>query len=95
MPDDADAALLKLKRASAFIKGPSGTGTGYLLAPQRIGTALHVVKDWAAEECYPVVLGNGPTVNARLLAQDPATDAAVLEFKEVVDIEPLPVADSL
>lgn len=96
MPDVADAALLKLKRASAFIKGPSGTGTGYLVAPQRIGTALHVVNDWAAEERYPVVLGNGgPTVNARLLAQDPATDAAVLEFKEVVDIEPLPVADSL
>ena len=56
VPDDF---LARLKRACVFISGPDGTGTGYLVAPQRIGTALHVVKSWQGGQRYPVVIGIG------------------------------------
>ena len=88
--------LPRLKETCAFITGPDGTGTGYLIAPQRLATALHVVKSWRAGDRFPVVVGvGGPTVQARLLKADEANDAAVLAFDGNVSAAPLPVADSL
>ncbi|HEX6707610.1 MAG TPA: TIR domain-containing protein [Albitalea sp.] len=88
--------LVRLKRASVFISGPDGTGTGYLVAPKRIGTALHVVQSWQPGERHAVIVGvGGPTCQATLLKSDPATDAAVLAFDESIDVEPLAVAGDL
>src|SRR5262249_50699477 len=78
-----------------WISGPDGTGTGYLLAPGRIGTAHHVVKSWGSE-LHDVVVGvGGPKRKARLLKSDPQADAAVLAIGEPVDAEPLPIAGGL
>ena len=96
MPDPAIDSLNRLKETCAFISGPDGTGTGYLIAPRRLATALHVVKSWRAEERHPVTVGvGGPTVQAYLLKSDETNDAAVLAFDENVSAQPLPVAETL
>jgi tetratricopeptide (TPR) repeat protein len=96
VPEVTDDALLRLKQACVFITGPDGTGTGYLVAPQRIATALHVVKSWKAGQRFQVIVGvGGPACQATLLKSDPATDSAVLGFDENVDVAPLPIADGL
>ena len=96
MPEATDDVLVRLKETCAFISGPDGTGTGYLVAPQRIATALHVVRSWQAGQKFPVIVGvDGPTCQASLLKSDPATDAAVLGFEEDVGAAPLPIADGL
>lgn len=91
-----DDVLVRLKQTCVFISGPDGTGAGYLVAPQRIATALHVVRSWQAGQRFPVIVGvGGPICQASLLKADPATDSAVLGFDEKVDVLPLPIADGL
>jgi tetratricopeptide (TPR) repeat protein len=93
---DTRDSLARLKETCVFIHGPDGSGSGYLVAPQRIGTALHVVRSWQKGQTFPVMIGvNGPTCHAFLLNSDPATDCAVLGFKEAIQAAPLPVAKPL
>lgn len=96
MPNATDDSLYRLKQTCVAIVGPDGSGTGYLIAPQRIATALHVVRSWQPGQRFPVVVGvGGPSCSATLLRSDPTTDAAVLSFDEQLDVTPLPVADGL
>ncbi len=96
MADDNNNVLVRLKQTCVFISGPDGTGTGYLVAPQRIATALHVVKSWQPGQRFPVIVGAGGTVcHASLVKSDPTTDAALLSFEETVDVVPMPIADGL
>ena len=44
----------RLRETCTQITGPDGVGTGYLIAPRRLATALHVVKSWRYGEQYPV-----------------------------------------
>jgi tetratricopeptide (TPR) repeat protein len=84
-----------LKQATVFIHGPDGNGTGYLIAPGRIGTAHHVVKSWAEGEIHEVLVGSEPqrqVCRARLLKTDVSHDAALLGFDETINNLPLPVA---
>ncbi|MEX3846240.1 TIR domain-containing protein [Paraburkholderia sp. BR10879] len=88
--------LSRLKETCVFIRGPDGSGTGYLVAPQRIGTALHVVRSWQKGQFFPVMIGvNGQMRQAYLIKSDSATDSAVLGFDEPIDVVPLPVAQPL
>lgn len=89
--------LSRLTETCARISGPDGTGTGYLVAPNRLATALHVVKSWRKDQQFPVVVGlDGPICQARLLKADPAHDAAILEIVEgKLAVDPLPLADRL
>ena len=96
MPDTTDNVLVQLKQTCVFISGSDGSGTGYLIAPQRIATALHVVKSWEDGQRYPVIVGvGGPTCQAILLKSDPLTDSAVLGFDEKVNIIPMPITDGI
>src|SRR5215510_2455692 len=93
MPVDV---LDRLKETCAYISGPDGTGTGYLVAPNRLATALHVVKSWREGQRFPLVVGcNGASCQARLLKADPDTDAAILAIEGDVTAAPLPLADRL
>jgi tetratricopeptide (TPR) repeat protein len=96
MPGTTDDLLVRLKQTCVYISSPNGSGTGYLIAPQRIGTALHVVKSWEDGQRYPVVLGvGGPTCQAKLLKSDPLTDSAIIGFDETVNIVPMPITDGI
>ncbi|MBM4260758.1 MAG: TIR domain-containing protein [Deltaproteobacteria bacterium] len=96
MAEVAADLLTRLKQTCVFISGPDGTGTGYLIAPQRIATALHVVKSWQPGQRYPVIVGvGGPTCRATLLKSDLASDSAVLGFDESLAVAPLPIAHGL
>jgi tetratricopeptide (TPR) repeat protein len=96
MPDTVPDVLNRLKETCAFISGPDGTGTGYLIAPQRLATALHVVKSWREGERHPVVVGiDGQPCEARVIHRDPASDAAVLAFEGHITAAPLPLAKAL
>ncbi|MFT4101244.1 MAG: TIR domain-containing protein [Burkholderiaceae bacterium] len=96
MPDDA---LDRLRQACVYIRSPDGSsGSGYLIAPQRVGTAEHVVRSWQPGQGYDVLVGTGAdrrTCKARLLKSDPARDAAVLTLDEALPATPLPVAKRL
>ena len=95
MSDPIDI-LARIQQTCVFIKGPDGTGSGYLVAPQRIGTAAHVVKSWQEGQSYEVTVGvNGTVCRARLLKVDHETDAAVLAFDEPLAVSPLPIAKKL
>ena len=86
----------RLRETCAQIAGPDGVGTGYLIAPRRLGTALHVVKSWKDGEQYPVTVGQqGPSVRARVLKRDTVTDAAILELDGDVAAQPLPMTEEL
>jgi tetratricopeptide (TPR) repeat protein len=92
-------ALEGLREATVFIRSPDGsTGSGYLIAPRRIGTALHVVKACLDGATCEVLIGAGINrlrCQAKVLQCDAAADAAVLGFDEMGDFKPLPVARSL
>jgi tetratricopeptide (TPR) repeat protein len=93
-PNDFD----RLKQASVFIRGSNGTiGTGYLVAPDRVATAWHVVSSWEKDESLPVLIGINPraTRKARVVKADDAADAALLELDSAVDHAPLPLATGL
>jgi hypothetical protein len=88
----------RLKQASVFIRSPDGsTGSGYLVTPDRVATAWHVVSSWAPDEPQSVVIGVAPRSvrKARLLASDKGVDAALLALETPVDNEPLPLATGL
>ena len=88
----------RLKQACVFITSPDGsTGSGYLVAPQRIGTAEHVVRSWQEGRSYPVLVGveEKTSCQARLLKIDKECDAAVLAFDEPLAVLPLPIAAGL
>ena len=91
--------LMRLKETCAYIRSPDGsTGSGYLVAPGRIGTAEHVVRSWTDGQMVEVAIGTGPTrrnCRARVLRRDKIHDAAVLEIVDAFDVQPLPVANQL
>lgn len=105
MPADAGERLPtdtlgRLKATCVHLRNPDDgrSGTGYLVAPQRIGTAEHVVRGWPMDRPVDVAVGVGPArraCKARLLRVDAEHDAAVLVVEEPIDVEPLPVADAL
>lgn len=89
----------RLKQTCVYIRSPDGSsGSGYLVAPGRIGTAEHVVRSWAAGQVVEVLVGTEPTrhtCRARLLRCDAKADAAVLEIIDHLDVQALPVANRL
>jgi len=94
----ATDAFMRLKQASVFIRSSDGsTGSGYLVTPDRVATAWHVVSSWEKGEAQLVVIGSNPRSvrTARLVKADKAADAAVLALDEAVDNEPLPLAIGL
>ena len=86
----------RLKQVCTCIPDDNGSqGTGYLLAPRRVGTAAHVVESWTPGRWYDVTLGVGEhtrTNRARLLRIDGAADAAVLELEDADRFEPLQIS---
>ena len=90
------STLNRLKATTVFISGPDGAGTGYLVSPNRIATANHVVKSWGDRIAYPVIVGvNGVKRQAHVLKRDLTTDAALLGIDEPVDIVPFPIGTGL
>ena len=94
---DPGNVLARLRETSVFITAPDGsTGSGYLVAEKRIGTAAHVVKSWQEGQTYEVTVGvNGALCRARLLKVDTDTDSAVLAFDEELAVKPLPIGKGL
>jgi tetratricopeptide (TPR) repeat protein len=73
-------AFQQVKEACAYIGGPT-PGTGYVVAPQRLATCHHVVKDWVAGERQPVWLGPGAARHESwVMKSDRETDCAILGF---------------
>lgn len=94
----ATDAFMRLKQASVFIRSSDGsTGSGYLVTPDRVATAWHVVSSWEKDEGQSVIVGSNPRSvrTARLVKADKAADAALLALDEAVDNEPLPLAIGL
>lgn len=95
-----DAIQEQLRLTCVELLGPSGQlGSGYVVAANRIGTANHVVKDWAENDWYDVAVGWGKgcrkPAQARVLKRDLTSDAAILELRGVLGLTPLPVLRSL
>jgi tetratricopeptide (TPR) repeat protein len=91
-------AFTRLKQASVFIRSADGsTGSGYLVAPNRVATAWHVVRSWEKGETRSVIIGVDPrqVCQAQLVAADELADAALLALEVAVDSAPLPVATGL
>lgn len=92
----ADDLFQRLKDTVVFIRSPDGsTGSGYLVAAQRIGTAEHVVRSWLPDRPVEVTIGwgaNRRVCKARLAKVDKVNDAAVLSLDDPLDREPLPIA---
>jgi tetratricopeptide (TPR) repeat protein len=85
----------RLKQASVFLRSPDGsTGSGYLVAPNRVATAWHVVRSWEKSERYQVIVGIDPRhiSQAELINRDEGADAALLALDPSVDNAPLPIA---
>ncbi|MFL9912261.1 TIR domain-containing protein [Paraburkholderia sp. RL17-337-BIB-A] len=96
MPENNGNSIDRLKESSVFIRSTESSGSGYLVAPQRIATALHVVRHLQPGQRVAVTVGvGGPTVEATLLRSDPEADAAVLGFQEDLMVAALPVAKTL
>lgn len=91
----AESDVERLKEACAWLKGSDGSlGSGYLIAPQRVATAWHVVRNWGPDEWNEVTLGwdrHRATREARVIASDQAADAAILELRGESPNRPLPV----
>jgi tetratricopeptide (TPR) repeat protein len=69
-----------MKEACAYVGGPT-PGTGYVVAPQRLATCHHVVKDWIAGERQPVWLGPASVRHESwVIKSDWETDCAILGF---------------
>jgi hypothetical protein len=95
MPGMETDAFRRLKQASVFVRSPDGsTGSGYLVAPNRVATAWHVVRSWEKGTRYPVIIGVDPrhVSQAELIGKDEAADAALLGLDAPVDNSPLPIA---
>src|SRR5262245_44670697 len=91
-------AFKRLKQASVFIRSPDGsTGSGYLVAPNRVATAWHVVRSWEKGEAQSVIIGVDPrrVCQAQLVEADESADAALLALDADVDNAPLPIATGL
>jgi tetratricopeptide (TPR) repeat protein len=91
-------ALKRLKQASVFIPSSDGSsGSGYLVAPNRVVTAWHVVRSWQKRKAQSVIIGVDPrrVCQAALVAADEAADAALLAIDAAVDNAPLPIATGL
>ncbi len=83
----------RLRDACARIT-PSGggQGTGYLIAPDRLATAGHVVGRLETGGSIAITLG-GSTLTATLLERDPEADVALLGLPvPVTDVAPLSLA---
>jgi tetratricopeptide (TPR) repeat protein len=88
----ADLDFEALKNASARLAGGDATGTGYLVAKQRIATCEHVVRGWP-DGAGKVFLGPKQVELAgKVIAVDAATDCAIVELVEPTDTKPLPLA---
>ncbi len=87
----------EVKRAVARIETADGTvGTGYLVAPDRVATCHHVVKDVA--EGAPIALRFGELGEARtgyLVKRDEPSDAALLRVEPPMSAPPLELSDEL
>lgn len=95
-----DVIQERLRQSCVELLGPGGElGSGYVIAVDRIGTANHVVKDWADDDWYDVAVGWGREYRqpgqARVLKRDVTSDAAILELRGVTGLSPLPVLRSL
>ena len=89
-------ALELMKEACAYISGSDGTGTGYLVAQNRIATCHHVVKSWQEGATYTILLGpNAVRYEAHGLRSDAQLDCAILALDTPCQITPLPLATSL
>lgn len=90
MPD----VLPLIKAACAYIGGPA-PATGYVVAPHRLATCHHVVKDWVSGEKQPVWLESGTARReAWIIESDPQSDCAILAFDGPSPVA-LPLAASL
>ena len=90
------STLDRLKATTVFISGPDGTGTGYLVSPDRVATANHVVRSWGDGVDYIVIVGvDGVIRKARVLKRDLETDAALLRLDSPVDVIPFPIGTGL
>jgi tetratricopeptide (TPR) repeat protein len=83
----------RLRDACARITpGDGGQGTGYLVAPDRVATAGHVVRSLEAGGSIELTLGGSP-LTATLVARDPDADVAILGLGvAVTDVAPLTLA---
>ena len=86
----------RLRQTCVELKGPKGhLGSGYVIAPDRVGTANHVVRDWSDKDWYDIAVGWGAEyrrkARARVLHRNTESDAALLEVVGVSDLQALPV----
>jgi hypothetical protein len=86
------AATAKLSVAVILAREPNGiaSGTGFLIATNRVLTAFHVV-----DEATRVLLKfpSTPSLEARVIQADRDADLAVLEIPDVSSIFPLPLGN--
>lgn len=75
---------------TAFACGQNQSGSGFVVAPERIVTNAHVV---AGVDSPIVELPDGQTLDARVVWFDPDTDVAILAVPEL-EAAPLPLSDA-
>jgi hypothetical protein len=70
------------------------SGTGFLVARDRVATCWHAVKDLEVGAEVPLVFSGGQARAGRLLAVDARDDGAVIAIEPLPDVEPLPLAEA-
>jgi len=82
------------KAACGLIKAGGQKGTGYLVAPDRVATCWHVVKEIPeGDRC--TISFDGPPLEATVLRTDKPADAAILTLTAPLSgVTPLPLAGS-
>lgn len=90
--DPLAAAARSVARISgtAFACGQNQSGSGFVVAPERIVTNAHVV---AGVDRPVVELPDGQALDARVVWFDPETDVAILAVPEL-EAAPLPLTDT-
>lgn len=80
-----------LKRATARLVCGGSSGTGYLVAPLRLATCEHVVRDWPDGKGTAFLGPDQVELAAKVLATDAAADCAIVEISQDPKVPPLPL----
>jgi tetratricopeptide (TPR) repeat protein len=80
-----------IKRATARLVCGGASGTGYLVAPLRIATCAHVVRDWPEGKGTAFLGPDQVELAAKVLATDETADCALVEVSQDLQVAPLPL----
>lgn len=93
-PPREHEALAPAVAATVLVTTDVGSGSGAIVAPNLVLTAMHVVALSEAEECAPfkITLSDGTKRAAELVSCSLTSDIALLQLSAPVDISPIRIA---